>query len=562
MPRAASVPAQVATNARASVERVALVLLAAVLFALAHPNPINQWGYWPLAFVALVPAFMALRGVGWASSLLFGALYGIASYALYNYWLATFHPLAIIIVPVVYGAYFILLFPLLRLADVWFPRYGYVVQVALWVGYEYLKSVGFLGYGFGTLGYTQYLWPAFIRSAGVTGVWGISLLVVGCSALLARLLIESRERMAGAEKSKATVLLGAFVRRHRVPVTAFVALFALNLLYGAASGRDYSDARQWRVALVQQNIDPWRGTDALPGERRPGQASPRAGYRAYERSLEILTRLSTEALQHDPVIVIWSETSFVPGIDWHTRFRDDPRRFELVRELREYLDRQSVPFVVGNDDGQLERTRDGERRVDYNAAILFERGDIVATYRKVHLVPFTESFPFKAQLPRIYDWLKAADTHFWEQGTEHTVFEADGVRFSTPICFEDTFGDLNRRYVQAGAQVLVNMTNDSWSFSVPAEVQHMMMGVFRAVENRRSMVRSTNGGMTVTIDPNGRLIDTLEPFTADYLISTVPVVEGGKTLYTRFGDWLGVLMVAASVTLLGYGALRRKRAPR
>ena len=118
------------------------------------------------------------------------------------------------------------------------------------------------------------------------------------------------------------------------------------------------------------------------------------------------------------------------------------------------------------------------------------------------------------------------------------------------------FGDLNRRFVQAGAQVLVNMTNDSWSFSVPAEVQHMMMGVFRAVENRRSMVRSTNGGMTVTIDPNGRILDQLEPFTDDYLISTVPVVEGGHTLYTRFGDWLGMLMVALALGMLGYGAVR------
>ena len=532
-----------AAQIRTTLVSVGLVLLSALLFALAHPNPLNQWGFWPLAFVALTPLFVALRGVGFLRSLLFGALYGFASYALYNYWLATFHPLALIIVPIVYAAYFLVLFPLLRLADRWFPRYGYLVQIALWVAYEYLKSVGFLGYSFGTLGYTQYLWPAFIRGAAVTGVWGLSLLVVTTSALLARLAIEYRLAVRGAGRgavaAKWRPVLSAFVRGQRLPLAVFAGLFALNLVYGLASQRDYTDARQWRVALVQQNIDPWRG-----------------GFRAYEQSLEILTRLSTAALRDDPEIVIWSETSFVPGIDWHTRFRDDPRRFQLVRELREYLDRQTVPFVVGNDDGQLERTRDGERRVDYNAAILFERGDIITTYRKIHLVPFTESFPFKEQLPGIYNWLEEADTHFWEPGREHTVFEVDGVRFSTPICFEDTFGDLNRRFVQAGAQVLVNMTNDSWSFSVPAEVQHMMMGVFRAVENRRSMVRSTNGGMTVTIDPNGRILDQLEPFTDDYLISTVPVVEGGHTLYTRFGDWLGMLMVALALGMLGYGAVR------
>ena len=131
------------------------------------------------------------------------------------------------------------------------------------------------------------------------------------------------------------------------------------------------------------------------------------------------------------------------------------------------------------------------------------------------------------------------------------------MRFSTPICFEDTFGYLGREFVRHGAQVLVNMTNDSWSFSVPAEMQHMMMGVFRAVENRRSMVRSTNGGMTVTIDPDGRILQVLEPFTADYLIGTVPVVDGAHTPYTRWGDWFGVAALAAGLGLLAAGAARR-----
>ena len=77
--------------------------------------------------------------------------------------------------------------------------------------------------------------------------------------------------------------------------------------------------------------------------------------------------------------------------------------------------------------------------MDYNAAILFKKGDIVDTYRKIRLVPFTESFPFKTQLPGIYQWLKDADTHFWKQGTEYVVFDSSidgkpGVRFSTPIC--------------------------------------------------------------------------------------------------------------------------------
>ncbi len=514
-----------------------LLLVAAVLFALAHPNPLMQWGLGPLAFVALAPVFMVLRRAGWVRVLPYGVAFGYVSYALYNYWLATFHPLAIIIVPVVYMGWFLLLFPLLKLADSLLPRYGYLLQVLLWAGYEYAKSLGFLGYSYGILGYSQYLWTDFIRIAGVTGVWGVSLLVIAASALLGRLLTAALE--AGAWPWRRAVWR-PYLRLHRIPLLAYALLLVANVGYGAATRTDYSQERQWRVALIQQNVDPWRG-----------------GFYAYERSLETLLRLSDAALREDPEIVIWSETSFVPGIDWHTRHRTDPRRFALVQRLRAYLDRQTVPFVVGNDDGQLERTDAGEERVDYNAAIVFEEGEIVETYRKVRLVPFTESFPFKEQLPGIYNWLLEADTHFWKPGTEYVVFDAAGVRFSTPICFEDTFGYLGREFVRHGAQVLVNMTNDSWSFSVAAEVQHMTMGVFRAVENRRSMVRSTNGGMTVTIDPDGRILDLLEPFTDDYLIGTVPVVEGPPTLYTRWGDWLGVLVLAAALPWLAGAGLRR-----
>ena len=527
---------------RTTTGEIGLLLLSALLFALAHPSLLSRWGVGPLAFVALAPVFLVLRRSGWLRVVLYGVLYGYVSYALYNYWLATFHPLAIIIVPVVYMGYLLILFLLLKLADQLFPRYGYLVQVLVWVGYEFVKSLGFLGYSYGILGYTQYLWTDFIQIAGVTGVWGVSMLVIAPSALLARWALDALEARSAPWRR---ALLARFWARHRIPLLCLALLLAANLVYGAAARADYQAVRQWRVALVQQNIDPWRG-----------------GFYAYERSLEILLRLSEAALREDPDIVIWSETSFVPGIDWHTRHRTDSRRYALVQELRAYLDRQSVPFVVGNDDGQLERTADGEVRVDYNAAIMFHQGETVQTYRKIHLVPFTESFPFKRQLPGIYHWLKEADTHFWKQGTEFVVFDSGagsglpGVRFSVLICFEDTFGYLGREFTREGAQVLVNMSNDSWSASVPAEMQHMMIGIFRAVENRRSVVRSTNGGMTVTVDPDGRLLQVLEPFTDAYLIGTVPVVDGPQTLYTRWGDWFGVAALVAGLALLAVSGVR------
>jgi apolipoprotein N-acyltransferase len=326
-----------------------------------------------------------------------------------------------------------------------------------------------------------------------------------------------------------------------VPAAAYGLVCAGVIGYGFAAPVNLREARQWKVSLVQQNVDPWKG-----------------GYAAYRASLDVLERQSLLAVRESPEIVIWSETSFVPAIDWHTRYRPDTQTFGLVKELRDFIAAQPVPFVVGNDDGQLKRVEEGrEVRVDYNAALLIDKYRIVDTYRKLHLVPFTESFPFEKTLPGVYGWLKSADTHFWEKGTVSTVFEADGVHFSTPICFEDTFGDLCKEFVAKGADVLVNITNDAWSFSVPGAMQHMTMSVFRAVENRRAVVRSTNGGMTNIIDPNGRILASLPPFIEGHLTGAVPVRTAALSLYTRWGDWLPWVLLVLSGLGIVFGILRR-----
>ena len=535
---------------RQVIAEVAALTLSATLFALSFPNPLSTWGWYPLAFVALAPLFWVIGRTPWSRVVLYGVLYGFGSYALFNYWLATFHALALLFVPTIHLLYLAVLFPALKLVTDRFPRHAPLWQAVLWVAYEYLKTQGFLGYSYGVIGYTQYLFGPLLRSAALAGVWGVSLLVVLANSYIAHMAAALRP-LRGDLWRRAVRLLRA---RPLVPAL-WTVLFAGSVGYGAALPADYADAPQWRVALVQQNIDPWVG-----------------GYLAYERSLHVLLRQSRRALAEEPDAVIWSETSFVPGIDWHTRYRarrepvqaESIRKYELVRQLRAFLDEQTVPFVVGNDDGQrVISPESGEPvRIDYNAALLYEGGQIVQTYRKLHLVPFTEHYPDWG--PRfLRDLLEDFDTHFWERGDEWTVFDAGGVRFSTPICFEDTFGYLNREFVNRGAQVIVNMTNDTWSKSVPAEMQHFAMAVFRATENRRSVVRAANSGITAIVEPSGRITAALEPFVEGTLIGDVPVFDEARTLYSRAGDWLGVGLTAAALLLiaaaLGGAVLRRWR---
>jgi apolipoprotein N-acyltransferase len=498
-----------------------LVALGAVLFSLSFPSLVSMWGWAPLAYVALVPVIILVHRSTWPEVFFYGFVYGLGTYALHNYWLSGFHPLALIAVPLIYAVYFLVLFPLLKFADRTLPRHGYLLQLAIWLGYEYFRTQFFLGYSYGIIGYTQYLFTPLVRLSSLTGVWGVSLLVAFPGVYLGNALRDGPQRAL------------EFVRTNRLAPIVWAIAFVLSLGYGVASRVDYSAAPTWRLALIQQNADPWEG-----------------GPSAYQRSLDISLRLSAQALAEDPTVdaVVWSETSVVPPIDYHLRYRTNRDSVGLVEQLMRYLENEEVPYVIGNSSARLLRGEDGSlERVDYNAVIVYDDGEFGEPYRKTHLVPFTEHFPYRRQLPWLYDLLTANGSNHWGRGDEYTVFELDGVRFSTPICFEDTFGYISREFVREGAEVLVNLTNDLWSKSVAASMQHMQMAVFRSAETRRSMVRSTNGGMTSIIDPNGRIAEIYPPFVEGYLIGDVPVYTEGETLYVRWGDWFAWIMVVFAV---------------
>ena len=512
---------------------IALLLLSAILFSLSFPSFVNSTGFPFLAYFALFPAFILTYRMKWSAVPFCGLFLGLVSYAIFNYWLSSFYPITIFIIPLIYAAYYFLLFPVLKLSNSLFVRRSYIINSIIWVGYEYLRTKGFLGYSYGIIGYTQYLFPPLVRVSSLTGIWGISLLVIFPSAFLSYVFKDGfREWLV---KLKKTV-----IEEKSVLITYFL-IFSVALTYGFVNTVDVSKLKTWKVSLIQHNIDPWQG-----------------GYATYRESLTRLKNLSKQAALDSPDIIIWSETSFVPAIDWHTRYRPDAQIYELVKELKDFLVSQDIPYLIGNGEGVLVTDEKGEnKRIDYNATMLFEAGGKhKTTYRKTHLVQFTEHFPYKKQLPFLYKLLEEGDTHFWEKGKEFTVFELASknsniqVKFSTPICFEDTFGYISREFVKNGAGVIVNMTNDSWSGSVASEVQHMMHAVFRAAENQRSVVRSTNGGITCIIDPNGKIINRIEPFTENLLTGEVPLNEGPFTLYTKIGDLFGIIFVIFSIFIL------------
>ena len=527
----------------------ALLFSGIMLFMLPQPNFIRAEGFPLFAYIAFVPVFILTRRLSWKSVWLYGMLYGIGCYVTFTSWLATFHPMGITVISCLY------VFPLLKAAWVLCGKRVWFAQWIVWCAYEYLKTKGFAGFNYGVTAYSHWRLTHLIQITNIVGVWGLSALIDFTSMWIADCIYPLFDcgKKVCAEKSAAELhpVFGKVrekMRIRRISACIWCAAFAFSLIYGIASVKDWSGHPSKKIILVQTDTDPWLG-----------------GTAAYRRDLTTLERLTDEALKAHPdaELVVWPETAFVPRIRWHYRYRTDRARFELVDELLHYIDSKNIPFVIGNDDTVRGYTRTGGLgEVSYNAVLFFEpKKNVIPPephlYHKIHLVPFTEYFPFEKLFPTIYTLLLNGDTHMWTPGDEAVVFSAGDLRFGTPICFEDTFGYITRRFARHGAKLFVNMSNDAWAKSVACQYQHLSMSVFRAVETRLSMVRATASGQTAAISPHGNITAMLSPFVEGYICVDIPVfTEKSNTWYVMWGDVLGIIVTIAAVGLLIIGSVR------
>ncbi len=513
-----------------------LVLLSVALTVLSFPSFAVLDGLGFLCFAALIPLFLVVESCPLFAGWLYLTAYGVLQGMLVSFWLGTF---SLVTLQLVTG-FFLLAHGLFFLPALWLVRrlscLRFLALALAWVLFEYLRSLGYWGYPWGLWGTAPYPLLTLLQTASLAGVWGVSLVVVllnagAASALAGALRRESPWPGARALLVSAAVLLGC-------------------LGFGIAR-RDELDrqpvARSVRVALVQQNSDP-RKDD-------------------YERTFAVLRRLTDEALAAPslrPELVVWSETAFVPNIRrWS---REDPEKFPLARLTREFRDYQrglGVWLLTGNDDYELSTGPAGEEvRRDYNAAVLFDpQGRRAMTYHKMHLVPFSEYFPFKQSLPGVYRWLLDFDVYLWEPGGERVIFRHPRFSFFTPICFEDSFpGDI-RRFVQEGADAIVNISNDYWSLTEVEAKQHSVNSSLRAVENARPLLRATASGLTGYWDVDASLLASVPYYQERSLVVDVTFRPAEVTLYTRWGDWLpqcGAAALALLALLSFFPRVRRR----
>lgn len=523
-----------------------LVLLAsAFLLSIAFPGFMSANGIGFLALLALIPVFAVIRNTIWSLVWLYGFFFGFAYYIFFNYWLKGFHALAILLVPIIKGGEMVFLFLALKAADSFFKKHGYLLQAAIWVAYAYLSESWFAGYPYGNIAYALYRYRILIQFIDITGIWGLIFLMVLPQAFLGSYLRDLAYNKAPSFKS--------YIKSNVIYISLYALFVILALIYGGVKLKEWNNKesdRTWRVATVQHNHDSWKG-----------------GYNTYLKNFNNLRRYSIEAIEQDPDILVWSETAFVPSVSWHTTYSAEGTDWQDIAKLTEdfvdFATSLNVPLLTGNPKGVIKDEslppylEDGtQNRVDYNTVILFKDGKIEKEYKKQHLVPFTEHFPYEKTMPLLYKILKANDYNWWEKGDESVVFDLDGVKFSTPICFEDVFGYLSAEFVKAGADVIVNMTNDNWSKKVSAELQHAAIGTYRSIETRKATIRGTNSGITCLITPTGKMEDIMEPFTMGSHLYEVPVYQSEKnTFYVEHIDLFAHIAIYISASALVVGLI-------
>lgn len=391
---------------------------------------------------------------------------------------------------------------------VWALQFRPAVRLFLvpagWVVLEYVRGNFLTGFNWGSLGHSQARVSGLTAFAAAGGVAGVSFLVAHVNVLLKEIVAASVYKRPW--------------RGYAIMAGAVSLVLSLGFAVSRFEGSVLQPGAAIRVALVQPNI-------SLAEAWSPG-------LKAYTVRRQI--EMSREALPERPELIIWPENSF-PQFVFELP--------ELFEEVRAFAREHKVSLLIGavtQEKGQY-----------FNSVLLiWPNGEVRATHSKRHLVLFGEYIPFRKELPFLSDIVPIDD---FTPGREDTIFELpNGKKFAVLVCFEDTIPGLARRYVEKGADFLVNMTNDAWFQDVGQQRMHLENAIFRSVENTRPLVRATNTGESCAVRQNGDMIGCVEgPSGHRVLVEGVSVLSiipsSGQTIYRKYGEiftflcFLGIL---------------------
>jgi apolipoprotein N-acyltransferase len=469
-----------------------------------------------LAWIALVPLVLAVRGLRPAAAFRVGWLSGLSFYLATCYWVvhtivsytAVPAPLAVGILLLMTGA--LACYTGAFAAGVrWLEAHRLPVlwlAPALWVALEWLRGWFFIGFPWAALGYSQWRYHDLVQVAEVTGVYGLSALLVFFNMAAASVI--------GTRGRRLTALVPALV-----VLTVLVVGLPLAGRWRAAALASRRPAGRLGVAIAQGNIDQAHKWDPA----------------FQDETLRRYRDLTAAAAAAAPGLVVWPETA-TPF------FFQEPsaRRDEVIEVARDH----GVPLLFGSPAFRQDAA--GRIRELNRAYLLSPAGQELGSYDKMQLVPFGEYVPYGRVLFFVDQMVEAVGT--FEAGRVPTVFALPGGRFGVLICYEGIFPALARRMVAGGADFLVNVTNDAWYGRTSAPAQHLAQATLRSVENRVPMVRAANTGISALVDIDGRLAWEGPLYETVWHAGEI-AWPGVRTFYTRFGDvfaWACVVVTGAA----------------
>ncbi len=483
-------------------------LASGLLLTAAFPAPGLSW----LAWVALVPLLFCLRDLSPRHSFVTGWVAGWTHFLTLGYWLIgtimTYGGVPMIPALLFYlglGACLAVFFGLFGLLVSWIrgrPLFCLGLVPFIWVGLEYLRGHVFTGLPWELLGYSQYKHLYLIQTADITGVYGLSFMMALVNAAVTAILLWRLKRpwrgRPVSRNAAAALTAGAVV------------LLAMAVGYGRQRvqtiDKEIEKAPVLTVGVVQGNIDQGHKWDFA------------FRLATVEKHLD----LARQTLAQHPDLIVMPETAM-------------PFYFFYEQNLTVMVRRAVRDFGTFLLTGAPAAEKTAGRVLSFNSAFLIgPDGMVIGRYDKTHLVPFGEYVPFGRYLPFI-DKLVVGVGDF-VAGAEGQVITMNGHRLGVQICYEIIFPSICRRMVENGADIIVNITNDAWYGRTSAPYQHFSMTVLRAVENRRSLVRAANTGISGFVDPAGRIRGHTGLYVKSTPVYRVPVMTA-DTVYNRIGDW-------------------------
>lgn len=406
---------------------------------------------------------------------------------------------------------------------------------AIWVVIEYARSnLLFLALPWNLLGHSQYSFVAAIQIADIAGVYGVSFLVVMVNEVLSRIpdaLQLQKHKIFDHDYTLNT----ARIWKSQVAIAALV--LAAALAYGFFSLKASKATDHIRIGLVQNGVR----------ARHVAQRSEQ------ESILDTFQTLTRKAAREGPELIIWPASSLPAPITVSRFVRDSVTK--LAKETQAYLVVGSATFE------KFKPLKQGERPYSNSEFVVSPDGRIDGPYNKVILLPFDEYLPLQG-LVEWPVWITPLRQGFLP-GDTLKLFEVGPAKFGTPICWENMFPDFFRKFVKRGANLMISVTNEGFMEHSRAQYQSLAINVFRAVENRISVIRASSVGVSAVIDPKGNILDRVHDearhdlFVSGFIVRDVPLFNS-SSLYTHYGDVFAYLMIGVVMVSLLF-ALHSKR---